>query len=92
MKFSWDENKNKTNIKKHKVSFDEASSVFVDINALTVFDKDASVSEDRFLIIGRSFKINILFVVFVEKIESEVRIISARKATKKERTKYEEKR
>lgn len=89
MKFVWDLKKEKLNIAKHGVSFQEASDIFIDDRAITEFDNKNSQNEDRFLIIGISRKLNILFVVFVEKVDSEIRIISARKANSKERNSYE---
>ena len=89
MKFVWDLKKEKINIIKHGVSFQEASDVFIDGKAITEFDNKNSTSEDRFLIIGISKKLNILFVVFVEKFDTEIRIISARRAKPKERNSYE---
>ena len=65
--------------------------MFFDDNAIAEFDLLHSNSEDRFKVIGFSSRLNLLFVVFVERDKKSVRIISARKATKSERTKYEEK-
>ena len=86
-KFEWDENKNKTNKKKHKISFEEASSVFYDSDALIITDPDHSEEEERFLILGLSNKINILVVCHCYRNEGIIRLISARRATKTE-TKY----
>ncbi len=91
MKFEWDLKKEALNIKKHNVAFSEAASVFFDDNAIAEFDLLHSNSEDKFKVIGFSSRLNLLFVVFVERDKKSVRIISARKATKSERTKYEEK-
>lgn len=92
LKFEWDENKNNKNIKKHGISFEEASSVFQDEEALIIADESHSKSEERFILIGFSFKANLLVVChcYREK-DSVIRIISARKADKKERQKYIEK-
>lgn len=62
MKFEWDENKNQKNIKKHKVSFDEAKTVFYDVNAYYEYDVEHSITEDRFKIIGMSYKDRTLVV------------------------------
>jgi hypothetical protein len=88
IKFEWDKNKDKKNQKKHKVSFDEAKTVFFDNNAVEYFDPDHSESEDRFLMFGLSSKLRILSVSYQyipNSKEDIIRIISARKATKKER-------
>ena len=87
--FSWDNRKNETNRKKHRVSFDEAKTVFYDENAIRYFDPDHSDDEDRFLMLGLSYKLRILVIChcFMEE-DSVVRIISARKATKGEEDNY----
>ncbi len=87
--FSWDEKKNKSNLAKHKVSFEEAKSVFYDDNARVIFDPDHSKAEDRFIILGISKLLNILTVVHCYKEhDSDIRIISARKATRNEKNEY----
>lgn len=89
LKFEWDENKNQINIKKHGISFEEASSVFYDDEALIINDESHSESEDRFVMIGFSYKYNLLVVCHCyRQDESIIRIISARKATKKESKEY----
>lgn len=88
VKFEWDNNKNKSNRKKHNVWFEEATQVFDDKNALMFFDKDHSDLEERFILLGRSVS-NILVVIYCERHQSIVRIISARKATPKEVKNYE---
>ena len=89
MQFVWDENKNMANVKKHKVSFEEAKSVFFDINAKIIHDPDHSDAEDRFLILGLSELLKLLVVCHCYKEDDDViRIISARKATRKETSKY----
>lgn len=91
MKFAWDPKKASDNIKKHKVSFDEAVTVFYDPLAKIADDPDHSSSEDRFLMIGHSHNANLLIVVHVYKEEKDtIRIISARKATKKEKKDFQE--
>ena len=89
--FSWDEHKNKSNYTKHGISFDEARSVFLDDNARLISDPDHSSKEERFILLGMSQKINILIVIHCYKEnESNIRIISARKATKNEINIFEE--
>lgn len=90
MKFSWDTKKEQTNLKKHKVSFEEAVSVFYDPLAKVTDDPDHSQDENRLILIGHSSRQNLLFVVHLYRENSEtVRIISARKATAKERKDFE---
>jgi uncharacterized DUF497 family protein len=91
MKFIWDPKKASENIKKHKVSFDEAVTVFYDPLAKITDDPDHSNDEERFLMIGHSSKQHLLMVIHVYREENEtIRIISARKATKKEKKDFEE--
>jgi len=87
--FKWDKRKNKTNIKKHKVSFEEAQTAFKDENAIQYFDPDHSEDEDRFILLGMSVKLRVLVVCHCFR-ESElmIRIISARKADKSEEQDY----
>ena len=90
IRFEWDENKNKINISKHGINFNEASSVFDDIDALVIPDKEHSVVEDRFLILGLSSLAKLLVVCHCYRVsESVIRIISARKATRNETAQYE---
>lgn len=90
LEFAWDINKNKENIKKHKISFEEAKEVFYDDNAILFDDPDHSDYEERFLIIGRIDNLNIYVVSHCYRENNGViRIISARKATKNERETYE---
>ena len=87
--FSWDEKKNKANQKKHNVSFEEAQSVFFDEDAIEYFDPDHSESEDRFIMLGLSAHLRVLVACHCcRENDSVIRIISARKATKKERQNY----
>ena len=91
VKFEWDEEKSIENQRTHGVSFEEAGTVFQDPNASVYFDEDHSVKEERFIIVGFSIKIRVLMVVHCLREEGEIiRIISARKATKKEIQEYEE--
>jgi len=89
LRFTRDKRKSKANQKKHGISFEEAQTVFFDENALEFFDPDHSESEDRFLLLGLSSSLRILVVSHCyRKRESLIRIISARKATKKEQKVY----
>lgn len=88
--FSWDQVKAKSNFKKHGVSFEEAQSVFYDDLAVQFYDEDSS-DEERFLLLGMSNDSRILMVVHCERGDDgeELRIISARKATKNEQQYYQ---
>ena len=89
MNIIWDEKKNQKNIKDHKISFQEAETVFYDPNAKIIHDPDHSIEEDRFIILGISKLLKLLVVCHCYKEDDEViRIITARKATKKERKEY----
>jgi uncharacterized protein len=89
LRFEWDKQKEKANIKKHGVSFDEARTVFYDENAIQYFDPDHSKSEDRFILLGISIKLRILVVCHCfRESETVVRIISARKADQNEEDEY----
>ncbi len=89
MRFEWDGKKEKANIKKHGISFDEASSAFYDENAIQFFDPDHSQGEDRFILLGISFKLRVLVVCHCFRTEETVvRIISARKADRGEEKEY----
>ncbi len=88
MIFEWDTEKAEVNISKHGVTFPEASTVFGDPLSLTINDPEHSENEQRFLILGRSWENRLLVVSFTDR-EPNTRIISARKATIKERRKYE---
>ncbi len=88
MRFEWDRKKANTNRKKHGVSFDEAVTVFYDPLAATVDDPDHSISEDRLITIGFSAKGRLIVVSHTER-EGAVRIISARRATARERKRHE---
>ncbi len=89
LQFIWDERKNKINQKKHGVSFEEAQSVFYDDYARLIADPDHSFMEDRFILLGISKKVRILIVCHCYRENDEIiRIISARKADKKELKQY----
>lgn len=91
MRFEWDENKNEINKKKHKISFEEAQTVFYDVEALVIDDPEHSEDEDRFIILGLSTKANLLVVCHCYRAsDTVIRIISARKATKNETKQYSE--
>ncbi len=91
MKFEWDESKNQANFKKHGVWFEEAQTLWADGLSLEFYDPDHSDTEDRFIRIGHSTAERLLLVVFCEHRAGEIiRIVSARKATSKERRQYEE--
>ena len=85
IKFEWDAAKAAANIKKHGVSFDEAQSVFYDEFAVQFFDEEHSAAEERFLMLGMSVDARVLLVCHCEREAGNViRIISARKATRRE--------
>lgn len=86
--FEWDEEKAHSNLTKHGVGFEEACSVFLDLDYLLLADSDLP---DRFIALGYSEVARLLFVVHVER-GARVRIISARRATHRERSIYEERR
>ena len=90
LKFCWDKNKATHNIKKHGITFDEATTVFTDTLSLTIADPLHSNHEERFIIIGQSLKKQLLVVIHTDW-EDTIRIISARLATKRERKRYESK-
>ena len=89
MRFEWDGAKNRKNMRKHGLSFEEAQTVFLDENAIRFFNPDHSQDEDRFIMLGMSFKLRVLVVCHCyRKNESVIRIISARKADSKEAANY----
>ena len=89
--FEWDENKNQINKVKHKISFEEAKSVFYDEEALVIDDPQHSENEERFIILGLSNRANLLVVCHCYRAsDTVIRIISARKATKNESKQYYE--
>ncbi len=91
LRFEWDEKKNAINIEKHRVSFEEAKTVFYDENAVMITDPDHSCREERFIIMGFSERARMLIVCHCyREEESVIRIISARKATRKETGQYNE--
>ena len=89
--FEWDTNKAETNRRKHGVTFEEAQSVFYDEFARLIPDPDSSIGEERFIIMGLSEQYNTLVVCHCYRGQDEqIRIISARKAEKRERKQYED--
>ena len=91
LRFEWDENKNTINKAKHKVSFEEAQTVFYDADAVVIDDPNHSETEERFIILGFSVKAKLLVVCHCyRESDSVIRIISARKATAKESRQYNE--
>jgi uncharacterized DUF497 family protein len=89
VRFEWDEAKSRENRRKHGVPFEEAQTVFLDENAMRFFDPDHSANEDRFLMLGISFRLRVLVVCHCFRVsDSVIRIISARKADKGEETNY----
>ena len=87
--FDWDENKNQSNQEKHGIDFEEASTVFIDEQAILFDDPEHSDEEERFLLLGmsKSAKVCIVCHCYRES-DTVIRIISARKATKKEVERY----
>lgn len=89
--FEWDDNKARINWQKHGISFEEAQTVFYDENALLIDDPDHSEDEERFIILGLSSTARLLVVCHCYRAsETVIRIISARKATRKETQYYEQ--
>lgn len=88
MVFEWDEDKNKTNLAKHGIDFETAALVFKDDNRLEYFDFAHSLEEERFITIGMINDVTVVVVVVYTVRTSAIRIISARKATKRERNFY----
>lgn len=86
IRFTWDERKNRENIRKHGVSFEEASTIFSGFPLQVYYDPDHSRAEERYIAVGFSERGRALLVVHCENRKgTEIRIISARKATAKER-------
>ena len=89
MKFTWHPRKAAANLKKHKVSFDEGSTIFADPLAATIPDPEHSISESRFVTTGVSSLGRLLVVCYCEEEQDHIHIISAREATPHERKQYE---
>lgn len=90
MTFEWDDEKEQINIKKHKLDFETAAYVFADENRLEIFDENHSLYEDRYITIGLINEVPVVIMVVYTEREQRIRIISARKATPKERRLYYE--
>jgi uncharacterized protein len=89
LRFTWDEAKNRANRRKHGVSFEEAQTAFLDENARVYFDPDHSEREERFILLGLSFQLRVLVVCHCyRERDLMIRIISARKADKREQDDY----
>ncbi len=89
LEFEWDEEKAAANVKKHKITFEEAKTVFADPFSITIGDPAHSKEERRFIDIGTSSNGNLLVVSYTDR--KKIRLISCRKASKTERNVYEEK-
>ncbi len=88
MKFLWDEKKSKSNKFKHGISFEEAKTVFLDEYARLKHDPDHSIDENRYLLLGLSSSLKILVIVYTVIEDEIIRLISARKATRRETKQY----
>ena len=89
LRFEWDPKKNRENLQRHKVSFEEAETAFTDEHGLVMDDPHHSEDEDRFILLGLSAKLRVLVVCHTYREEDEViRLISARKANRSERGEY----
>lgn len=86
--FEWDSNKAQTNILKHGISFEEASTVLADENSITIYDPAHSLREKRCITIGLSLRKNVIVAVHTER-SGTIRIISARLASRKEKKQYQ---
>lgn len=89
--FEWDPVKAEANVRKHGVTFDEASTVFGDPLNLLMADPDHSLDDERYLLLGMSTRRRLLVVAFAER-PPRTRLISARRTTRQERRRYEEER
>ena len=90
LRFSWDPRKARSNERKHGVTFDEATTVFLDERALLLDDPEAVLDEDRFLLLGLSSFMRLLVVCHCVRQGDTIRLINARKATKREQRQYQE--
>ena len=91
LRFEWDPGKDAENQRKHRVSFEEAETVFSDEHALLIDDPEHSSTEERFILLGLSVRFRVLLVAHSYRRGDEViRIISARRATKRERSRYDQ--
>lgn len=90
MQYEWDSSKARNNVRRHRISFDEAVTVFLDPFALTFDDPDHSIAERKFITLVTSTRGRVLFVAHADPEQELVRIISARRATPTERHAYQE--
>jgi len=91
LRFDWDPRKAVANLQKHRISFEEAQTAFLDEDALVIEDPDHSEEEDRFILLGLSAGLRVLFVCYcVRETGSLIRIISARRANRHEQSQYHE--
>ena len=88
LQFEWDQNKSDRNLQKHCVSFEEAQTVFLDLNSQTYSDSLHSLEEPRYIDIGMSSRGRLLLVVYTER-NTKIRIISSRLCTNQEAKRYE---
>ena len=86
--FEWDARKARSNVAKHGVGFDEASTIFGDPLSLTIPDPEHSLAENRYITMGSAFNGKLLVVVHTDRGDN-IRIISARRASRRERQRYE---
>ena len=91
LQFEWDPEKALCNFRKHSLSFEEAATVFGDVASITIADPDHSENEQRWILLGMSTQGKLLVVVHTER-RDNIRIISARRASQRERRTYESKR
>jgi uncharacterized DUF497 family protein len=87
--FEWDSRKARSNLSKHGISFEEASTIFGDFLSLTIPDPDHSITERRYITMGRAFNRKLLVVVHTDRSDN-IRIIRARRASRRERRFYEQ--
>jgi uncharacterized DUF497 family protein len=90
LRFTWDPRKASANLRKHGVSFDEATTAFADPLSIIIPDPDHSDDETRFILVGQSLSQRILVVIHAERSEAVIRLVSARLASRRERHIYEE--
>ena len=90
LRFSWDPRKAAANARKHGVTFEEAATACADPRSLTIPDPAHSTSDERFLLLGMSTRPRLLVVVHIERHENEIRIVSARPATRAEHRTYQD--
>lgn len=88
MQFEWDEQKNKSNLKKHGIDFETAARVFQDDERIEYYDAQHSLDEDRYITIGQIGAVTLIVTVVYTEREDAIRLISARKATDSERRRY----